>query len=138
MAMIIEVDKNGAGGYKTITAAVQAAQPGDTILVHGGVYREEVVFPRGGRDEEHRIVLRAAEEEPVILTGAELVEEDAWIAWSGGCGQEVIHCLTLDRNFFGSNAQGDYFNPFAETWMSKGITKEHFFTCGCVWQGEKC
>jgi hypothetical protein len=32
----------GPGGYATINAAVQAAAPGDTILVHAGTYREQV------------------------------------------------------------------------------------------------
>ncbi|HJX62237.1 MAG TPA: right-handed parallel beta-helix repeat-containing protein, partial [Dehalococcoidia bacterium] len=32
----------GPGGYATISAAVQAASAGDTILVHAGTYREQV------------------------------------------------------------------------------------------------
>ena len=34
---------------KTISAAAAIAQPGDTITVHEGVYRERVNPPRGGR-----------------------------------------------------------------------------------------
>ena len=34
--------------FRTIQSAVDAARPGDTILVAGGVYRETVKFPRGG------------------------------------------------------------------------------------------
>jgi parallel beta-helix repeat protein len=36
----------GSGGYATIGAAVQAASPGDTILIHAGTYREQVVFDK--------------------------------------------------------------------------------------------
>jgi hypothetical protein len=32
----------GPGGYSTISAAVQAASAGDTILVHAGTYREQI------------------------------------------------------------------------------------------------
>ncbi len=32
----------GAGGYSTITAAVEAASAGDTILIHAGTYGEQV------------------------------------------------------------------------------------------------
>ena len=32
----------GGSGYPTISAAVQAASHGDTILIHAGTYREEV------------------------------------------------------------------------------------------------
>ncbi len=30
----------------TLQAAVNKLQPGDTLLIHGGVYRETVTFPR--------------------------------------------------------------------------------------------
>ena len=33
---------------KTISAAAELAQPGDTITVHAGVYRERIDPPRGG------------------------------------------------------------------------------------------
>jgi hypothetical protein len=34
----------GDNGYPTISAAVQAARPGDTVLIHAGTYREEVAI----------------------------------------------------------------------------------------------
>ena len=34
--------------FHTISAAARAAQPGDVITVHEGVYRERVDPPRGG------------------------------------------------------------------------------------------
>ncbi|HMA83529.1 MAG TPA: right-handed parallel beta-helix repeat-containing protein [Candidatus Thermoplasmatota archaeon] len=43
-AKTIIVDKDGSGDYTTITAAVDAAQPGDTIFVHDGVYEETEIL----------------------------------------------------------------------------------------------
>ena len=39
--------------YRTINQAASVAQPGDTVLVHGGTYREWVRPPRGGTGENH-------------------------------------------------------------------------------------
>jgi hypothetical protein len=36
----------GGNGYATISEAVQAASPGDTILIHAGTYREEVTIDK--------------------------------------------------------------------------------------------
>jgi len=36
----------GGSGYPTISAAVQAASPGDTVLIHAGTYREEVTIDK--------------------------------------------------------------------------------------------
>ncbi|MFO8077219.1 MAG: NosD domain-containing protein [Thermoplasmatota archaeon] len=43
-AKTIIVDGDGSGDYLTITAAVQAAQQGDTILVREGVYEETEIL----------------------------------------------------------------------------------------------
>ena len=70
--------------YRTISAAALVAQPGDTVTVHEGVYRERVNPPRGGTSESKRIVYRAAPGEKVVLTGSERikqwqkVQEDLW------------------------------------------------------------
>ena len=45
---------------RTIQAAADKAQPGDTITVHAGVYRERVNPPRGGTSEDQRFVYQAA------------------------------------------------------------------------------
>ena len=54
----------------TIQRAADLAQPGDTITVHAGVYREEVSPPRGGTSDEQRIVYRAAPGERVVIKGS--------------------------------------------------------------------
>ena len=85
------VSKNGddsnegtsAAPFATINASAQIAMPGDTIIVHGGVYREWVSPARGGTSEEDRIIYQAAEGETVIIAGSELVrgwvkEDNLW------------------------------------------------------------
>ena len=44
-----------AAPFKTISAAAEKAQPGDTITVHAGVYRERINPPRGGTADANRI-----------------------------------------------------------------------------------
>ena len=49
-AMVSAKDYHVGAGHslKTISAAAELAQPGDTIMVHEGIYREEINPPRGG------------------------------------------------------------------------------------------
>lgn len=86
---------------KTIAAAANAAQPGDVVTVHAGIYRERVNPPRSGTSDMKRIVYQAAPGEKVTITGCkpakgwEKVQNDTWK-------------LTLPNSSFGK------FNPFAE------------------------
>lgn len=70
--------------FLTIQRAADAAQPGDVITVHEGVYRERVSPPRGGESDTKRIVYQAAPGEEVtikgseVVTGWEKVEGDTW------------------------------------------------------------
>ncbi|MCC6444794.1 MAG: right-handed parallel beta-helix repeat-containing protein [Armatimonadetes bacterium] len=57
--------------YLTINAAAQHAMPGDTVLVHEGVYREEIVPLRGG-EEGKLITYMAAPDEAVYIKGSDL------------------------------------------------------------------
>jgi len=54
---------------KTISKAASVVQPGDTILVKGGTYRERVTFKTSGKPEQ-RITLKAAPGERVVINGA--------------------------------------------------------------------
>ena len=49
-----------ASPLRTIQHAADLAQPGDTIIVHEGIYRERVSPPRGGTSDAKRIVFEAA------------------------------------------------------------------------------
>ena len=73
-----------AAPLRTIQRAADLAQPGDTVTVHAGVYRERVNPPRGGESDTKRIAYQAAPGEQVVITGAEAmkgwekVAEDTW------------------------------------------------------------
>jgi len=41
--------------FRTISAAASVAQPGDTVTVHAGVYRERVNPPRYGQGNRAKI-----------------------------------------------------------------------------------
>ena len=45
---------------RSIQHAAELAQPGDTITVHAGVYRENINPPRGGESDVRRIIYQAA------------------------------------------------------------------------------
>jgi hypothetical protein len=72
---------------RTIQAAAEQAQPGDTIRVGAGVYREWVRPARGGI-ENRPIIYEAAQPGQVVVRGSELFEPD-WRGLSGspGCVQ---------------------------------------------------
>lgn len=81
--------------FKTISKAAQVAIEGDVITVHGGVYREWVNPPRGGKSDTERIIYRAASGEKVELKGSEVV--NSWVNVEGGLWK-----LELPNSFFGS------------------------------------
>src|SRR3954447_3234485 len=87
--------------FRTINRAAAVAQPGDTVVVHGGEYREWVTPRRGGLSDLRRITYRAADGEHAVIkgsdvvTGSELVEGTVWSA-------------VVPNSLFGA------FNPFAE------------------------
>jgi len=103
------VSKSGDNGnkgsqaepFKTISKAAESAQPGDTITVHAGIYRERINPPRGGTSDDRRIVYQAAPGEKVVVkgseqvTGWEKVENETWK-------------VTLPNRYFGS------FNPYRD------------------------
>lgn len=92
-------DGSATGMLKTISAAALRAQPGDTITVHEGVYRELVNPPRGGESDQKRIVYRAAPGERVEIRGSEVVK-----SWEKV--QDNTWKTTLTNTFFGG------YNPY--------------------------
>jgi hypothetical protein len=62
-------ERKGAPAFSTILAAYREATPGDTILIHAGVYRETFVFAKSGTAKKP-IVLRGAGDGEAILLGS--------------------------------------------------------------------
>lgn len=89
-----------AAPCRTIGRAASLAEPGDTVIVHGGTYREWVKPPRGGTEENRRITYRAAPGETVAIKGSERIT--SWTRRDGG-----VWRVELPNAFFGDD------NPYA-------------------------
>ncbi|MCC6144465.1 MAG: right-handed parallel beta-helix repeat-containing protein [Candidatus Hydrogenedentes bacterium] len=95
---------------KTISAAAALAQPGDTVTVHAGLYRENIDPPRGGTSEDLRIIYQAAPGEAAEIRGSEPLT--GWVkvkndTWKAAVGNQIFR----DYNPFAVSIKGDWFNP---------------------------
>ncbi len=105
--MLYHVSKKGNDHFEgtcerpflTISKAAKVLQPGDTVIVHEGVYRELVSPARGGKSDHERITYKAAEGEKVVIKGSERI--DFWKHVKGG-----VWCAEVKNTLFGS------YNPF--------------------------
>lgn len=95
----------------TINKAASVAQPGDTVIVHAGTYREWVKPARGGADDNNRITYRAATGEEVFIKGSERVA--SWKPEADG-----VWKAELPNSSFGG------YNPYVLTvsggWLNYG------------------
>lgn len=87
--------------FLTINKAATIMIPGDTVIVHEGVYREWVKPNFGGSSEIARISYIAAENEKVVITGSEKITE--WQKVEG-----TVYKTVIDNSFFGE------YNPYSE------------------------
>ncbi|MDY4677720.1 MAG: right-handed parallel beta-helix repeat-containing protein [Bifidobacterium tsurumiense] len=99
--------------FRTISQAARVARPGDTVIVHEGVYREQVDPLFGGISEFERITYCGASgESRPIIKGSERIR-----SWKQVEGHPSVWSVTLDNSFFGE------FNPFdsviAGDWLEK-------------------
>jgi hypothetical protein len=107
--MEYHVSKNGNDGFtgstaytfRSIQKAADIALPGDTIIVHAGVYREWVNPVHGGTEKD-RIVYMAAPGEQVTISGAEVITD-----WEKVEGTSVWK-TSLPNSFFGG------YNPYED------------------------
>jgi len=86
--------------FRTVSHAAQIAQPGDTVLVHAGIYRECVRPVRGGTGPDNMITYQAAPGEKVILRGSELFSPQ----W-----QPVVEGASADTDFVKADLPEDFF-----------------------------
>lgn len=103
-------DDNNSGvsfslAFTTIQKAADMAQPGDTILVYEGVYRERVKPPRGGTSDSTRITYLARPGDHVLITGLDI--------WSPKWLKEGnLHYATPAQSMFTDSSYVDGGNPF--------------------------
>lgn len=122
--MIYHVAKNGAdtnsgtenAPFLSIQKAANLAAPGDTVLVHAGVYREWVRPQAGGISDDCRITYAAAPGEQVSIRGSEQVnwwKQEAGTVWKA----EIPNDFFGEENPFAAILAGDWLvapmNPYA-------------------------
>ncbi|MEM0966314.1 MAG: right-handed parallel beta-helix repeat-containing protein [Verrucomicrobiota bacterium] len=119
---------------RTISAAAQKAQPGDTVLIHSGIYREEIDPPRGGTSDSERITYAAADGEEVEIRGSEVIEGWEYVSdevWT----TRVPNSLFGDFNPYADLIRGDWFRPgnrehhtgavyFDGQWLTEAANKD--------------
>ena len=109
MASVLHVATTGSDSgdgsehdpFRTINRAAGIAQPGDTVVVHAGEYREWVTPRRGGLSDTRRITYEAAAGEHVVIKGSERIT-----SWANDGG--TVWTVTLPNAFFGD------FNPYEQ------------------------
>ena len=115
-------DGSADAPFRTINRAAQAALPGDTVVVHEGVYREWVNPPRGGTVDAP-ITYQAAvgpdgRFEPVTISGAEVITD--WRPHPGAEGRvwftQVPNALFGERNPYAERIGGDWFFDQVNAW----------------------
>lgn len=98
----VHADGSESAPFPTIGMAAKIAVPGDTVLVHDGIYRESVNPINGGANDLNRIVYEAAPGEHPVIKGSEVVT-----GWQRTDDSSVWH-IVVRNALFGS------FNPFDE------------------------
>ncbi len=68
-----------AAPWKTLTKAVSMLQPGDTLTIAAGIYRESIILKAEGTPEAPITIQAAALQEdgyePVVITGADIITD---------------------------------------------------------------
>ena len=90
--------------FKTINAATNIAQAGDTIIVQPGIYRERVTPVRSGSSASLPITFKSAIPQAAIIRGS--------VKWSPTTIIKNIYSGELDLSVFKDNSAMDGGNPF--------------------------
>ena len=78
---------------QTISKAASLAGPGDTVIVHDGIYRETVVIEKSGLPDSP-ITFQAATVADVVITGADRISE-----WTRLPGEDRIYSTPWPYKF---------------------------------------
>ncbi|MGE0821974.1 MAG: LamG-like jellyroll fold domain-containing protein [Candidatus Binatia bacterium] len=119
---LIVVAQDGSGHYRTITEATDAAQPGDTIQVKNGTYRELLRPRRSGTREAPITFMAYAGHRPkiektgikieaswLIIDGFEVAEAENGINLASASASEPYSHITIRNNYLhDSSYQGAY------------------------------
>ncbi|PWG59875.1 right-handed parallel beta-helix repeat-containing protein [Bifidobacterium catulorum] len=93
--------------FATIQQAADIARPYDTVVVHDGIYRENVNPKRGGFRDDARITYTVAEGEHAVIKGSEIVEE--WENVEGTVWHARIPNMVFgDFNPYDTALEGDW------------------------------
>lgn len=91
--------------FQTIQYASDLAQPGDTIMVQPGIYRERISPPRGGSSNDLRITYKSVIPKAAVVRGS--------ISWNPTQKlSDTIYFGTLDPALFTDTSAIDGPNPF--------------------------
>ena len=105
-AKTLTVDAKGGAEFTTIDAAVAVAEPGDTVRVMPGLYRETVVVRRGGK-KDRPIVIESAVRGGAVVRGSEVWKND----WTPLDGHPGVFSSPIDESWFTNSVV----NPYATT-----------------------
>ena len=81
--------------FRTISEAAKVVDPGDTVLIHTGIYREQVTVDRGGTPDRP-ITFEAAPAAHVVITGADRITQ-----WTRLDGADNIYTTPWSHVFIG-------------------------------------
>ena len=84
---------------RTIAEAASLVEPGDTVIIHGGIYREKVEIEKSGLPEKP-IRFQAAVGQTVVMTGADRISE-----WTEVQGEGRIYSTLWPHTFIAWNQQ---------------------------------
>lgn len=90
------------GQLRTISEAAKKAEPGDTVVIHAGVYRESVAVRKNGT-KERPIRFQAGPGENVVITGADAIK-----SWRKETGSGNVFSTPWPHRFIGWNKQGTH------------------------------
>ncbi len=81
--------------FRHVAEAAKSANPGDTVLIHTGIYREPILLTRSGTPA-HPIRFEAAPAANVTITGADTLQ-----GWTHEPGLERIYSVAWPYQFIG-------------------------------------